>query len=126
MLRNISKKIQGKSTWMSWPRYRNLKERFLNVILYWIVDLKLEFQCDIMILTKNVKRIHRFFMEAIQLKICYRERNGKLYKNFYIMVVYMSKQMDLRLNLEKKGLKEHMILIGIVFVRIVISIIVET
>lgn len=68
MLRNISKKIQGKSTWMSWPRYRNLKERFLNVILYWIVDLKLEFQCDIMILTKNVKRIHRFFMEAIQLK----------------------------------------------------------
>jgi len=49
---------------MSWP----LKERFLNVILYWIVDLKLEFQCDIMILTKNLKRIHRFFMEAIQLK----------------------------------------------------------
>lgn len=41
------------------------------------------------------------------------------------MVVYMSKQMDLRINLEEKGLMKHMILIGIVFVRIVISIIVE-
>jgi hypothetical protein len=114
MLRRISKKIQGKWTWMSWTRYRNLRERFLKVILYWIVDLKLEFQCDIMILTKNLKRIHRFFYLGHSTKICYRERNRKLYRNFCIMVVYMSKQMDLRLNLKEKGLKEHMILISIV------------
>jgi len=59
----------------------------LNVILYWIKDLKLEIQCDKIILNKNFKRIHGFLHGGHLAKISYRGRDKKLYKNFYIMVV---------------------------------------
>lgn len=80
----------------------------MNVLLYWIKDLKLEIQCDKIILNKNLKRIHGFLHGGHLAKISCRGIDKKLYRYFLYNVSYMCKWMALRLNLEGKGWKGHM------------------